>query len=115
MHAVVGCNFLNGFLTLDRLQRDSCFHFRAETPSLPRFHSYSVRGSRFYTLFTGPNFGEQLRCLPYGTVTLALQGARSKLNCIASGSTVPISASLGCPFACLVPFSGFRKLTARIH
>src|SRR2546426_7314792 len=41
MHSVVGCDFLYRFLTLDRLQRDSCFHFRAEASPLPRFHSYS--------------------------------------------------------------------------
>src|SRR3989442_6118866 len=63
MHSVVRCDFLNAFLTLDRFHRDSCLHFRAEASSLPRFHSYSVRGSRFYTLFTGPNFGEQLMSL----------------------------------------------------
>ena len=31
-------DFLNGLLFLDRLQRDSCLHFRAEAPPLSRFH-----------------------------------------------------------------------------
>ena len=53
-------DFLNRFLSLDRFQRDSRLHVCAEAPPLPRFHSAPFRGSRFYTLFTGPNFGEQL-------------------------------------------------------
>jgi hypothetical protein len=35
-------DFLNGLLFLDRLQRDSSFHVRAEASPLPRFHSRSV-------------------------------------------------------------------------
>ena len=31
-------DFLNGLLSLDRLQRDSGFHLCAEAPPLPRFH-----------------------------------------------------------------------------
>jgi len=42
MHPVVRSDFLNCLLFLDRLQRDSRFHFRAEAPPLPRFHSCSV-------------------------------------------------------------------------
>src|SRR5438128_5060905 len=61
MHSVMRSDFLNRFLSLDRFQRDSRLHVCAETPPLPRFHSAPFRGSRFYTLFTGPNFGEQLR------------------------------------------------------
>src|SRR5439155_24950518 len=38
MHPVMRSDFLNGLLFLDRLQRDSCLHFRAEAPPLPRFH-----------------------------------------------------------------------------
>src|SRR5438046_2127459 len=60
MHSVMRSDFLNRFLSLDRFQRDSRLHVCAETPPLPRFHSAPFRGSRFYTLFTGPNFGEQL-------------------------------------------------------
>src|SRR2546422_354950 len=61
MHSVMRSDFLNRFLSLDRFQRDSRLHVCAETPPLPRFHSAPFRGSRFYTLFTGPNFGEQLK------------------------------------------------------
>src|SRR6266704_6115450 len=60
MHSVMRSDFLNRFLSLDRFQRDSRLHVCAEAPPLPRFHSAPFRGSRFYTLFTGPNFGEQL-------------------------------------------------------
>src|SRR5271157_5716845 len=42
MHPVMRSDFLNGLLFLDRLQRDSCFHFRAEAPPLPRFHFCSL-------------------------------------------------------------------------
>src|SRR6266576_2823863 len=42
MHSVVRSDFLNGLLFLDRLQRDSCFHLRAEAPPLPRFHFCSL-------------------------------------------------------------------------
>src|SRR6516225_3485615 len=42
MHPVMRSDFLNGLLFLDGLQRDSCFHFRAEAPPLPRFHFYSL-------------------------------------------------------------------------
>src|SRR5712671_1252776 len=42
MHPVVRSDFLNGLLFLDRLQRDSCFHLRAEAPPLPRFHFCSL-------------------------------------------------------------------------
>src|SRR2546425_7443126 len=63
MHSVMRSDFLNRFLSLDRFQRDSRLHVCAETPPLPRFHSAPFRGSRFYTLFTGPNFGEQLKKL----------------------------------------------------
>src|SRR6516164_8871894 len=42
MHPVMRSGFLNGLLFLDGLQRDSCFHFRAEAPPLPRFHFYSL-------------------------------------------------------------------------
>src|SRR2546425_11309411 len=71
MHSVMRSDFLNRFLSLDRFQRDSRLHVCAEAPPLPRFHSAPFRGSRFYTLFTGPNFGEQLMLprtapLPFG-------------------------------------------------
>src|SRR5208283_528621 len=42
MHPVIGSDFLNGLLFLDRLQRDSCFHIRAAALPLPRFHLCSL-------------------------------------------------------------------------
>ncbi len=42
MQPVIRSNFLNGLLFLDGLQRDSCFHFRAEASPLPRFHLCSL-------------------------------------------------------------------------
>jgi hypothetical protein len=61
MHPVIRSDCVNCLLFLDRLQRNSSFRFRAEAPPLPRFHSAPFPRPRFYTLLTGPNFGEHLR------------------------------------------------------
>jgi hypothetical protein len=58
MHSVMGSDFLNDFLSPDRLQRDSCFHFRAELRRRLDFIPAPFPSPRFYTLLTGPNFGE---------------------------------------------------------
>jgi len=51
-------------LFLDRFQRDSCFHLRAESPLLPRFHFCSVSEAptlhHIDWILTGPNFGERI-------------------------------------------------------
>src|SRR5437870_9821734 len=84
MHSVMRSDFLNRFLSLDRFQRDSRLHVCAEAPPLPRFHSAPFRGSRFYTLFTGPNFGEQLTghgsaiAQAYNHTILPLSNSRDK-------------------------------------
>src|SRR5215471_6977406 len=53
MYPVMQSDFLNRFLSLDCLQRDSGLHFRAEPPPLPRSHSqlrFRGRDSTPYSL-----------------------------------------------------------------
>src|SRR5947208_16850098 len=89
MHSVMRSDFLNRFLSLDRFQRDSRLHVCAEAPPLPRFHSAPFRGSRFYTLFTGPNFGEQLTGCATARSTSASPSARVSNRGLSS--SVPVS------------------------
>src|SRR5713226_7401682 len=68
MHPVMRSDFLNGLLFLDRLQRDSCLHFRAEAPPLPRFHFCPVSEAAILHLIDWSEFWGALQepCrLPY--------------------------------------------------
>src|ERR1700730_16291995 len=56
MHPVMRSDFLNCLLFLDRLQRDSCFHFGAEVPPLPRSHSCSVSEAAILHLIAWSEF-----------------------------------------------------------
>jgi hypothetical protein len=62
VHSVMRRDLLDRLLTFNRFQRYSRLHFGAKTSPLlrPRIHSCSVPRPRFYTLFTGPIFGEHL-------------------------------------------------------
>src|SRR5262249_3263694 len=67
MHPVMGSDFLNGLLFLDRLQCDSCLHLRAEAPPLPRFHSCSVSEAAILHLIDWSEFWgapHSRRCSP---------------------------------------------------
>jgi hypothetical protein len=59
-------NFLNGFLFLDGLQRDSCFHFRAEAPPLPRFHFCSLSEAAILHLIDWSEFCGALQSAALG-------------------------------------------------
>src|ERR1700732_4153626 len=56
MDPVMRSDFVNCLLFLDRLQRDSCFHFRAEAPPLPRSHSCSVSEAAILHLIAWSEF-----------------------------------------------------------
>src|SRR5437879_682720 len=79
----MGCDCLDRLLSLDRFQRDPGLHLCTEAPSLlrPRLPSCSVARPRFYTLFTGPIFGEHLTVgtIQIHLVKLTLGGDRMNL------------------------------------
>src|SRR5205814_5045142 len=64
MHPVMRSDFLNGLLFLDRLQRDSCLHFRAEAPPLPRFHFCPVSEAATLHLIDWSEFWGALQRMP---------------------------------------------------
>jgi hypothetical protein len=65
MYAVMRSDFLNGLLLLDRLQRDSCFHLRAEGPPLPRFHFCSLSETAILYLIEWSEFWGALQAFNF--------------------------------------------------
>src|SRR4029077_18559891 len=91
MYAVMRSDFLNGLLLLDRLQRDACFHFRAEGPPLPRFHFCSLSETAILYLNEWSEFWGALQTTSFG---------RAQIHChlytVDSGNYVLSAMSNGC-------------------
>src|SRR5439155_3735513 len=80
MHPVMRSDFLNGLLFLDRLQRDSCLHFRAEAPPLPRFHFCPVSEAAILHLIDWSEFWGALHRALRARMIAAILRSRNSAN-----------------------------------
>src|SRR6266576_3671824 len=98
MHSVVRSDFLNGLLFLDRLQRDSCFHLRAEAPPLPRFHFCSLSEAAILYLIDWSEFWgapHGLCCFPSSGPSCRLKTSWKKCSCPRPAATNWLTARPG--------------------
>src|SRR5208283_5736445 len=73
-----------GLLFLDRLQRDSCLHFRAEAPPLPRFHFCSLSEAAILHLNEWSEFWGALQTAPNPSASFLLSSSTSLARDIAT-------------------------------
>src|SRR5439155_4717938 len=81
MHPVMRSDFLNGLLFLDRLQRDSCLHFRAEAPPLPRFHFCPVSEAAILHLIDWSEFWGALHTTCRTRPVIVSSISRNRFSC----------------------------------
>src|SRR3974377_1461779 len=100
MHSVMRSDFLNGLLSLDRLQRDSGFHLRAEASPLPPFHPLSVSQAAILHLIGWSEFWGA----PHGWLSIDVSGLldRPGLVSLKGESGSPPSSPGGCCTVCLL-------------